>query len=69
MTNCRLTPDGYKVKLFVDGKQEGILTRWVPYYIYGLKPGKHKVRLVLIDPENKKVPGRFNDVERAFYIK
>lgn len=69
ITNCQLSSDGYKVDLYVDGKKERTLTRWIPYYIYGLKKGSHKIRLVLLDPQNKPIPGLFNDTERVIKLK
>jgi len=49
-------------------EKELTLTRWAPCYIYGLKKGHHKVRLQLIDPDNKPVPGVFNDVTRTIKV-
>ncbi len=66
--NCELTSDGYKVRLTIDGKIERTLTSWQPYYIYGLKKGKHTIRLQLIDSHNNQVPGDFNDVQRTIHI-
>ncbi len=69
ITNAQLSEDGYKVNLYVDGKKERVLSRWVPYYIYGLTKGKHKVRLQLLDYKNKPVGGAFNDVQREIVLK
>jgi hypothetical protein len=68
ISNCELTPDGYKVRLTVDGKMHRTLTSWQPYYIYGLKRGKHTIRLELIDRSNKVVPGSFNTIEQSITI-
>lgn len=68
LTNCELSKDGYKVKLIIDDTVERILTRWTPYYIYGLQKGKHSFRLQLMDKKNKIVPGMFNNVERVISI-
>jgi hypothetical protein len=68
ITNCELTPDGYKVRLTIDNTVKRLLTAWRPYYIYGLKKGRHTFRLELLDPKNKVVPGPFNDVTRTFSI-
>lgn len=69
ITNCQLSSDGFKVRLSIDGHVERTLTQWVPYYIYGLKKGTHQIRLELLDPENNKVPGIFNDTTRTIRIK
>jgi hypothetical protein len=69
ITNCQLSKDGYKVRLSIDGHVERVITRWVPYYIYGLSKGAHKIRIELIDPENNAVPGIFNNVERTITLR
>ena len=68
ISNAVLSSDGYKVELSVDGKKERVLSRWVPYYIYGLKRGTHTIHLRLIDSKNKPLPGVFNSVERSFRL-
>lgn len=68
VSNCELTSDGYKVRLIVDGTAIRTLTSWQPYYIYGLKRGKHTVRLELLGPSGTVLPGIFNDAERSFTI-
>lgn len=69
ISNCELSKDGYKVRLTIDGSNQRILTSWQPYYIYGLKKGMHRIRLELLDPQNVRIPGIFNDVERSIVIK
>ncbi len=68
LSNAELSPDGYKVRLTIDGKVNRILTLWLPYYIYGLKRGRHTIRLELLDSQNKLVPGIFNDVQETIAI-
>lgn len=68
ISNCDLSPDGYKVGLIIDGKNIQLLTEYVPYYIYNLSPGKHTVKLQLLDKHNKIVPGFFNVTEREIEI-
>jgi hypothetical protein len=67
IANCELTPDGYKVRLTIDGNVNRTLTSWQPYYIYGLSKGKHTIRLELMK-QGEKVPGSFNDVTRTIYV-
>ncbi len=69
LTNCTLSRDGYKVRLTIDNDNQRILTSWQPYYIYGLKRGMHRIRLELLDPQNKPVGGLFNDIQRSIVIK
>jgi hypothetical protein len=66
--NAELSSDGYKVRLTIDGKVNRVISSWQPFYIYGLKKGKHTVRLELLDQENVLVPGTFNDVKRTFTV-
>jgi hypothetical protein len=69
ISNCEMTPDGYTVRLTIDGKFHRTLTSWQPYYIYGLKKGRHTLRLELLKGKDKKpVKGPFNDVERTITI-
>ncbi len=68
LTNVLLSEDGYFVRLTIDDKIKRKLTKWKPYYIYGLKKGKHTIRLELMDKNLKKVPGFFNDTKRSFTI-
>jgi hypothetical protein len=68
VTNCTLSKDGYKVRLTIDDQNQRFLYDWVPYYIYGLPKGTHKIRLELINPQNEPVPGLFNTVTRMITI-
>ncbi len=68
VNNAHLSRDGYKVRLTIDGRVERILIDWVPYYIYGLTPGTHVIRLELLDSQNQKVPGILNDVEKKVTV-
>lgn len=68
VSNTRLSRDGYKVKVTIDHAIERILTLWVPYYIYGLKKGKHSIRLELLNEKNEVAPGPLNQVERSITI-
>ena len=66
--NCVMSKDGYKVRITIDKKIQRILSSWTPYYIYGLKKGKHQIKLELLDPKNKVVPGIFNTVEKTITV-
>ena len=67
--NCELSKDGYKVKLSIDDEHIMDLDKWRPYYIYGLKKGKHIVRLQLLDAEGAEAPGVFNDVKQKIKVR
>ena len=68
ITNTELSPDGYKVRLTIDGEVNRMLTFWQPYYIYGLTKGKHTIQLELLNSQNKLVPGTFNNVTQTIRV-
>lgn len=68
VTNAELSPDGYKVRLTIDGKTIRTIPFWQPYYIYGLKKGRHTIQLELLDSDNKLVPGMFNNVKQSITV-
>jgi len=68
VSNCQLSEDGYKVRVTIDNEVKRILTKWLPYYIYGLKKGKHSIRLQLLDKSQEQVKGFFNDTTRTFRV-
>lgn len=67
VANAKLSPETYKVKVWVDGKEIGDITEWKPYYLTGLAAGKHTVRLQLQDQKGT-VPGAFNTAEQQITI-
>jgi hypothetical protein len=69
LSNTQLSEDGYKVRLTVDGENERLITDWEPYYLYGLKPGKHRVSLELLGPQGKVLPPLFHDTQRTITIR
>lgn len=68
ISNCELSPDGYKIRLSIDGTIQRYVTSWQPYYIYGLKKGKHMLRVELVDGKNKTVPGPYNDIQQTVTV-
>lgn len=69
LVNVDLSPDGYKVKANINGKQEVILDKWQPYYIEGLPMGDNKIELTLIDKDGNTVDTPLNPAERVFTLK
>ncbi len=67
LINCELSEKGYKVKATVNGN-EFVLTKWEPYFMEGLSLGDNKVKLELLDKNNKLVPCAYNGVERTFKL-
>ncbi len=68
LSNCELSQDGYKVRLTVDKEVIATLTEYTPYFLYGLSPGKHTVKLELLDKDNELVQGFFNVTQREVEI-
>jgi hypothetical protein len=67
--NVPLSPNDYNVKVFIDGALETTLAEWLPYQIRGLLPGKHTVKLVLVNGKGAEVPGPFGPQEQTIEIK
>jgi hypothetical protein len=68
LSNAELSPNGYKVRVSIDGKAVQTVTSWQPFYIYGMKKGRHTVRLELLDSKDKLVPALSNDVKQTITI-
>lgn len=69
LSNTELSEDGYKVKLSINNKLISHLIEWTPYYIYGLKKGKHTIQLQLLNSQDEVVSGTFNNVTKTIYIR
>jgi hypothetical protein len=68
LVNTTISAEGNKVLVWIDG-QEFVITSWKAHLIEGLKPGKHRVRIRLVDQDGALVEGPFNDSgERVFEI-
>ncbi len=68
LTNATLGPKDYKVRVTVDGKSS-VVDEWQPYHVHGLASGEHKVKIELLDPAGKAVPGPYNATERTIVVK
>ncbi|HLP52631.1 MAG TPA: hypothetical protein VK154_17200 [Chitinophagales bacterium] len=68
LLNCTLSPKGYKVRATINGT-EFILTKWQPYMIEGLALGANKIKLELLDKNNKPVNSPYNGTERTITLK
>lgn len=68
VSNVALSPGGYQVAYYVDGRrflvQDGVGTR----SIKGLKSGYHNIKIELQDPQGIVVPGPFNSVTRTILV-
>ncbi len=68
LSNAVLSPDGYKVRLLIDGQEIQSITTWQPYYIYGLSKGRHTIRLELLNSKNRLVSGPFSTVQETITV-
>lgn len=68
LTNATLSPNDYKVKVTLDGKDSAIVDSWQPYAIEGLEPGEHEVTLRLIGRHGHRVHGRYNKTKRTITV-
>lgn len=68
LANVNLSPDGYKVKVLVNGQTEFIVDKWHPYFLEGLPMGDNKIQLTLIDKDGNPVASPLNPVERVFTL-
>jgi hypothetical protein len=68
VTNAKLASDGYKVAVWVDGKQVTTIDTWQPYYIKGLNAGKHTVHLQLLDASGNAVSGSYNSPQQEISV-
>jgi hypothetical protein len=66
--NAPLLPGSYKVRLTIDNTQTERLTASGPYYLIGLAPGDHTIKLELLDPGGRVVPGPYNVTERTITV-
>ncbi|HEV2763265.1 MAG TPA: hypothetical protein VGV38_09855 [Pyrinomonadaceae bacterium] len=71
LSNAKLVGDGgeYLVRYSVDGAPPQQLDKWQPIWLKGFTPGKHKVRLELVDRNGSPVDnGGYNTTEREITV-
>ena len=69
VTNCELGEGKYSAKITVDDTISTMTKQWSPVMIKNLVPGKHAVKVTLIDPAGKPVEGIWNNTQRVITIK
>ncbi len=67
--NVPLSPNDYQVKVFIDSYLVATISEWAPYQIRGLIPGKHAIKLVLVNGKGVEIPGPFGVQEQIIEIK
>jgi hypothetical protein len=71
LTNAKLKNDGgeYRVRYIVDNDDPRFIEKWEPIWLSGWLPGKHTVRLELLDKSDMPVAnGSFNTTTREITI-
>ena len=71
LSNTRLRDQGgdYRVRYSVDGGAPGFIDKWEPIWLTGWTPGKHTVKLELIDKNGNVVEnGGYNSTAREITI-
>ena len=68
VSNAKIAPDRYRVKLWIDGKPMSDLLFWQAYYTEGLSKGQHTVRLQLTAPNGTPVPGTYNSPSETITV-
>lgn len=68
LAGVRLSEDGIRLRLTVEGLGRADLTRWVPYFLVGLPDGVHTIRLELVDEEGRRLPGPLTRAERVITV-
>lgn len=68
LTGVRLSDDGIRLRLTVEGLGRAEITRWAPHVMVGLPDGVHRVRLELVDDEGRRLPGPLTRAERVITV-
>ncbi|MER3632418.1 MAG: hypothetical protein C4325_09850 [Blastocatellia bacterium] len=71
LANAKLLGDGgeYRVRWSVDGADPKYIDKWEPIWIKGWAPGKHSVKLELVDKDGKPVDnGGYNSTTREITL-
>lgn len=66
--NAVLSPGGYQVAYYVDGRRFLVQDACGPRHLKNLTPGYHRVRIELQDANGDLVPGAFNSTERTILV-
>ena len=71
LSNAKLQGDGgdYRVRYSVDGGEAKFLDKWVPIWLAGWTPGKHTVKVELVDKSGNPVEnGGYNSTSRDITV-
>ncbi len=68
VANDKLSAQGDRVHVTIDGASGGDMLGWTPHYIENLTEGEHTLHLQLTDANGAPVPGPFNDITRTIKV-
>lgn len=67
LINASLSEDELLVRVKIDDV-DFFVDKWIPFVIHGLKPGRHKIEVALIDKEDKELENYFSKDTREFIL-
>jgi len=69
LRHCRLSPDGYKVRISVNGVVDRTVTKWEPFILLTNPPlGKYDIKLDLLDATGALAKSPWNSATRTITI-
>lgn len=68
LAGVRLSEDGIRLRLTVEGLGRAEMTRWTPHVMVGLPDGVHTIRLELVDEQGRRLPGSLARAERVITV-
>ncbi len=69
LSGVRLSEDGPRVRLVVDGSREFLIHEWAPHVLVGLPPGERTLRMELVGADGARIRSPFTPVERTITIR
>jgi hypothetical protein len=69
LSGVRLSEDGPRVRLVVDGSREFLIHEWAPHVLLGLPPGERTLRMELVGADGARIRSPFTPVERTITIR
>ena len=68
LVNMSLSEEDNLIRVTVDGT-DFFADKWVPFLIHGLKPGKHKIEVAIVNNDNQELDNYFSKDSQEFTLK
>lgn len=68
LSGVRLSEEGARVRLQVNGNREFLIHEWAPHVLIGLPPGDHTLRMDLVGPDGARIRSPFTPMERTIAV-